>query len=488
MVMFLSHNEYADDLHPPALHSKRSTENERPNQTINKKAIAKPKSKAVHHHHQIAMDDPLHRHGMVPGGIRGAMGMKFDRTTPKPSNFRSGSSLTKFSKYGNNSKDSPLSTPPPAPVVAPPVSNPLSAHRESTPSSHALVPRIILLDMDGTMIGRINPQLCEYEVLSVLNKNKIKQLRADIVVKMRHGIVRPGLKTFCERMNEDSHPTELFVYTASDDKWAKFLVPLIEEAIGFKFNRPLLTRQHCHSVSGDYKKSIAHVAPLIFKTLKGKYPILASSEEARKNTILIDNNHRVMLLPSHVTNSKTVVSREQTDAIAESADRLVKCPTYNYEYHTDVLAKVDPDALKTRFNEIISTLRDFNLYPQRAGGLPSYEVFMAEFFTALAANARYGAAEAEHSLKDEMWKIVGDVLCTSGNNKIFSSRFSPRNRERDTQSPDRNNRSMNYFDRDMHSSSSNKKSNPNSPHLLDSRVADRVSRLLLAEKHNLRKH
>ena len=111
-------------------------------------------------------------------------------------------------------------------------------------------PIVFLIDLDGTMIGDITPQLDEYYLIKDINmrlkkidgkeiryKNKILQ------EELNKYIIRKYLKNFIKKTREYDN-IELFIYTASFDKWAKFIIPQLEKVLGYKFNRPLLTRNH----------------------------------------------------------------------------------------------------------------------------------------------------------------------------------------------------------------------------------------------------
>lgn len=260
------------------------------------------------------------------------------------------------------------------------------------------------------MIGRITPQVCEYEVVSLLHagsKKKVRQVRAGIVERMKSGgIIRPHLASFLTRVKQGVPSTEFFVYTASDDAWAKFIVPCIEEAIGFKFCRPIFTRKHCMPVNGDYKKSIVRVAPLILKQLKPSYPALAGAraQDIVAGAMLIDNNPIVM-------------ERDE-------ADRHLRCATYNYAYFNDVLARVDPDILLARFSRVIPLLAGYGLFPQRvpAADVTSAEQFVAMYYGCLAESAQASLRDAGQSRRDRLWAVLGDLLTSPS---YSSDRITP---------------------------------------------------------------
>lgn len=267
--------------------------------------------------------------------------------------------------------------------------------------------------MDGTLIGRIAPQVCEYEVVSTLQKKKVRQVRAEIVEHLRFGVVRPHLATFLTRVKEAVPRTEFFVYTASDDAWAKFLVPCIEEAIGFKFARPIFTRRHCRLSNGDYKKSIAAVAPHILRRLRPAYAGLvgARAEDIVRDALLIDNNPVVM-------------------RSGEEEDRLVRCGTYNYAYFRDVLAKLEPAVLHARHARLVPLLAAFGLLPARtaAADVNGIEHFLSMYYGCLAASAQAALRDVAPSRRDRTWLVLADLLSAPAPDRVSPAFVAQLNR------------------------------------------------------------
>ena len=128
-----------------------------------------------------------------------------------------------------------------------------------------LLPLVMLLDMDGTLVGKVGSVLCEYDLhrtlgaaaapasaaasarpktASVASPTVHKGLRDAIVARLRYGIIRPHVLEFC-RGATAIPGVELYVYTASEAWWAAFFVPCIEAALGVRFNRPIFSRDHC---------------------------------------------------------------------------------------------------------------------------------------------------------------------------------------------------------------------------------------------------
>ena len=160
-------------------------------------------------------------------------------------------------------------------------------------------PIIFLLDLDNTMIGDISPQIKEYNLIKSLNneinnntnKNQ-KNIRYNNTLlqeELKRYIIRPYLNNFLQNIKEYKN-IELFVYTASSDGWAKFIIPNIEKTIHYKFNRPLLTRKN--TLSGG-KKSISHIKNLVYTSLKKKYNL--NNITQLKYILLIDNTNNVLI-------------------------------------------------------------------------------------------------------------------------------------------------------------------------------------------------
>jgi hypothetical protein len=273
--------------------------------------------------------------------------------------------------------------------TTPPSSPPLSSPNIKN------LPRVLLLDMDGTMIGRINPQVCEYEILSTFQKGKLKAMKQELAAKLRQGVLRPHLAWFCALAKSGRLPDlELFVYTASDDRWAHFLVPCIEEAIGFRFNRPLFTRKHCILVGAEYRKSLAGVAPLIFKRLRPRYHGLESAKGVEDRMALVDNNHGVLLHP-HL-----------------EGGRIVRCFTFNAAYWYDVLARMDANFLERNYERVVPFLAKFGMYPTdvRPSDIRSFRHFTYLYYSKMTDNVKGEWRNEKEDGRDVMWAALGEAL------------------------------------------------------------------------------
>ena len=180
-------------------------------------------------------------------------------------------------------------------------------------------PFIILLDLDHTIQGNIQPQLDEYNFISYLNDktgNKFKQNRDQLKRDFMKGLLRPHFRTFINKMRSRFPNVEFFVYTASDDDWAKYIIKIVEEASSIRFNKRIFSRSDCifDSKQGNFMKSINKLKPELFRILKSKYKL--PNIDHIQNVTLIDNNYVLYDNESH---------------------SLSKCPSYTSTIRVDML-------------------------------------------------------------------------------------------------------------------------------------------------------
>jgi hydroxymethylpyrimidine pyrophosphatase-like HAD family hydrolase len=196
------------------------------------------------------------------------------------------------------------------------------------------VPLVILLDIDGTLIGDISPQVIMYELKKRL---KLPYNAKNLHEQLNSGIIRPHFKSFFNDLKD--YGVEFFIYTASEKKWAEHIVKQIEATSGVKFNRPLFTRNNCQLVNGEYKKSIAHVLPSVVKCLKKKYNNLTVAS-LRNMVMAIDNNN-----------------------VYSSVDRknLVLCDTYPYSSPENIPLYINRSLFDKHSSVIMNLLSSY--YP-----------------------------------------------------------------------------------------------------------------------------
>jgi hypothetical protein len=196
-------------------------------------------------------------------------------------------------------------------------------------------PLVIVLDMDGTIIGDIRPQLQLVELHKSLKAQdkKVNVLNIkDFQSRLRSGIVRPYFSKFVKKLKEHNTNVEFFVYTASEKKWAHFLVPQIEKAAGVKFNRPIFTRDDCTS---DYKKTVSNIMGGIFKSLKKRYGVL-KKKDMEDRIVIVDNTSEVF---------------DQNNQRF-----LIHCPTYDFKYPENIPSHISSNVFETHQTVITTCL------------------------------------------------------------------------------------------------------------------------------------
>jgi hypothetical protein len=244
----------------------------------------------------------------------------------------------------------------------------------------SIEPIVLLIDLDGTMIGDITPQIEEYYLikdinkrLNNINKKEIKYKNIVFQEELDKYIIRPYFKKFLKNVKKYEN-IELFIYTASIDKWAKFVIPKLEKIIDFKFNRPILTRNNLY----NKRKSINKVKPLIFRSLKKDYNLKNITD--LKYILLIDNTKNILIENSN----------------------LIKCPSYNYIHPIDYLRNIPKDLIKIYYNIIENY---FNL-PNSSN---VYE-FYSKYYTFLKKQFNYASENNTKYLNDIYWKRFSFIL------------------------------------------------------------------------------
>lgn len=189
-------------------------------------------------------------------------------------------------------------------------------------------PIIILLDLDKTIIGDILPQSEEYYIIERIN-NELKILDKKTIPfnlkrlrnELREHIIRPNLLKFLNLVRKYNN-IEIYIYTASHDKWAKTLIPNIEKAINFKFNRPIFTRNHTIIQNNIFRKSIKKIRPLIYKNIKNKYNL--KNEDELKHIMLFDDTRNVLLEKKIQIHIPAYNSLYQIDYLRNIPDNIIK--------------------------------------------------------------------------------------------------------------------------------------------------------------------
>ena len=249
-------------------------------------------------------------------------------------------------------------------------------------------PLIFILDLDGTIIGDCTYQSILFNIESILKNNKIRA-KADSQLlesyKPESRLIRPFFKYFITTIKKRFPHSLFYVYTASEKSWAEKEIRLIEKTHGFKFNRPLFTRDDC-IVDGfsNYRKSVKKVLPRIEKTNK-KYKI------EHNKILVIDNN----------------------DVFIDYQKNFLKCPTYDYILFCSIWEGIKKEYLKVMeiYNMITNLIVNnkifkvpyHNIKPTNGKLLEQHHRWLYKKHKKInTLNKKY--------LHDNFWKILADTI------------------------------------------------------------------------------
>lgn len=260
------------------------------------------------------------------------------------------------------------------------------------------IPYIILIDLDGTMVGDVSCYIAEWELFHTFTEKKDmkkwKDFKSFIIKKLCDGILRPYLADFHASLKKNFHFIEFYVYTASETQWANFLVSCIEEAIHIKFSRPIFTRDNCQIYINEYKKSIECVMPYIFTRLKKLYPDLRKISQLKNKIVLIDNN-------------QVLDKKEQ--------GKLIQCPTYEYVEYYDVFCRLNVESFLSSHipitHKLGEQLKKYGLFPRKnfEYNIPAH-VFRYYYYGQLCDNIRR-TSQQKSPQKDTFWINLMEEMC-----------------------------------------------------------------------------
>lgn len=246
-------------------------------------------------------------------------------------------------------------------------------------------PLVIYLDLDGTIIGDITPQVTEWEMIAKFCPKQLKTFKESLKVDLATtNIMRTHFSKMLIAVKAAYPNAEFFIYTASEGTWANTIIPCVEAAAGIEVNRPILSRKNC--LQSTLEKSLRLVAPIVYRRLKGKYPALTSAEQVYQNSLLIDN----------------------TDVLIDGEQhRCLQCPTYNGIYWTDFLRHIPLNDQKRSYLEISIMLRGVGAFPRVSSKDHfTFEEFRVMYYQALADLVKKSATERKKNKSDNLWPVV----------------------------------------------------------------------------------
>lgn len=279
----------------------------------------------------------------------------------------------------------------------------------TTAHGHGHVPLVLVLDLDGTIVGDVASQVCEYELLEATAAAAPikKAFKTDLMDQLKETrLIRPGFRTFARGMSKRG--VEMFVYTASDTKWANIIVPAIETVVGVRFNRPLFTRKQCQLVDGVLRKPVKAMIQSIYSCLRKRHRTLLHPSDLEGRLVFIDNSD-VMLQDAAVTVP------------------LLRCPTYAATHAYDVLRWVPTKTMRTAAETVGGVLKRYGMLAAGAtsmrerGGREMLPPSLRElYYRTLSGMIRreHGAAAANERDRDRTWEGIARELlqwCQRGN-------------------------------------------------------------------------
>lgn len=255
-----------------------------------------------------------------------------------------------------------------------------------------MLPFVIVLDLDGTIIGAIDDHIVEWIVNKHIRQNGggLNNVAFNKTMRlcMMNGLQRPHFSDFVNTLIRNQHGFEIFIYTASTKDWAPIPIGCVENITGIKFQRPIFSRDHCQvSASGATTKSLAAIKPSIFRTLKKKYTDLKSVSDLNNRILMVDNS----------------------DVLVDQ-NAWIPCPTYDYVSNYDVLKSIDLDVLRSNFPSIFSELvRQGLLSRNLQKNIKTYDEFMSLYYSKLAKNFAVNGRRNAVQKTDTFWKVFETI-------------------------------------------------------------------------------
>jgi hypothetical protein len=240
-----------------------------------------------------------------------------------------------------------------------------------------LKPIVVLLDFDNTIVGDVAWLSWEYSLVRA-NHRRIRYQHKLIEDDLNHGLIRPYFADFIKLMKSRYHNVEFFVYTASDKRWAEFIISKIEKVLNLRFHRPIFARDSCITINNSYYKSIEKIQKHLCSALKPKYGLLTSYKEFQ-SIVLIDNNPRSLI----------------------ERDFQITCPNYNYNQPINVLRhfnRPNIPVMAATLNKILSPKTSF---PNTSG-----DAFFHAYYAYLSLAYMNASIVNNKEKQDRFWKYM----------------------------------------------------------------------------------
>jgi hypothetical protein len=206
-----------------------------------------------------------------------------------------------------------------------------------------VLPTLLILDMDGTIIGDSSWQTCFETIIDRIEPGQVDGgiVKNTIRICLRKGFLRPFFIEFFNFLVGSFSNIEIFIYTAAEHSWAMKIIESIEAEYEIKFNRPVFSREYCGWHDRDstgrwqMKKDIDILLPILFKKLSSKY-CLIGNENLKERMLIVDDS---------------------PDVYHDKALNIIQCIPYRHIVPIDILSILPGHVVGYYYKDIADMLK-----------------------------------------------------------------------------------------------------------------------------------
>lgn len=258
-----------------------------------------------------------------------------------------------------------------------------------------MLPNIIILDLDGTIIGDSTSVdyfaiFDGYSKLCKLNNLTIDKRRFDLESTrllneaLSSGLLRPGFLEFMTAISNIKPIPLVYVFSSGKKRYVDMFIKHIENLINVKFCRPLFTRE----LSSAYGlKSISEVFDVIYEDLC-KTPSIKKLVSSKKTELF--ENHVLFI-------------DDRDDHILDKNASNIVCPRYTFTYPCDMFDRLVPFEHKKMFFESIKLVKDTYIWDYSDIEYGSHLEFLHSKVSILMSEIERTMVGNKKQLNDKFW-------------------------------------------------------------------------------------
>jgi len=270
------------------------------------------------------------------------------------------------------------------------------------------LPYVFILDLDGTIVGSVEFQVSRYSLIQTLKKHGLKapaQKEVPEAYYREELLIRPGFLECIQTLKSNFQWCHIFIYTASEKKWANHEIQWIEKSLGISFEKPIFTRSDCViQANGSIRKSLRKILPRIFRTLSRQKNLTPHEKEyIIKNQLMIIDDNSVYL---------------------DAQERILLCASYNYLYCENILEGIDNQSLShpSIREEYTGLVKEGLVHPHAYDEGKDHHTKKASIHLWMAEKCKMVFQRNQPYHKDVFWKKLRHIIIK--NNIIrFSSQI-----------------------------------------------------------------